>query len=141
MKTLQFEGLKVALKQNKDGYVLTLNVHPDEIPDELLRDFVGSRYQVVMVRLGDNEEPLDRQDAFGGEQAIRLAGILCRDPDFWDYLHDDCQIMDKTEKEASNWLRDAIGVISRKELQTNLEARNNLAKVKKEFEQWKNRNE
>jgi len=141
MKTLQFEGLKVALKQNKDGYVLTLNVHPDEIPDELLRDFVGSRYQVVMVRLGDNEEPLDRQDAFGGEQAIRLAGILCRDPDFWEYLHDDLQIHDKNEKEASNWLRDAIGVISRKELQTNLDARNNLIKVKKEFEQWKNRNE
>ncbi len=141
MKTLQFEGLKVALKQNKDGYVLTLNIHPDEIPEELLRDFVGARYQVVMVRLGDQEEPLDRQDAFGGEQAIRLAGILCRDPDFWEYLHDDLQIMDQNEKEASNWLRDAIGVISRKELQTNLEARNNLAKVKKEFEEWKSRSE
>ncbi len=94
-----------------------------------------------MVRLGDQEEPLDRQDAFGGEQAIRLAGILCRDPDFWEYLHDDLQIMDQNEKEASNWLRDAIGVISRKELQTNLEARNNLAKVKKEFEEWKSRSE
>lgn len=137
MKTLQFEGLKVALKQNKDGYVLTLNIHPDEIPEELLRDFVGARYQVVMVRLGDNEEPLDRQDAFGGEQAVRLAGVLCRDPEFWDYLHDDLQIMDRNEKEASNWLRDAIGVISRAELKTKHEARQHLQKVNKEFQEWK----
>jgi hypothetical protein len=137
MKTLQFEGLKVALKQNKDGYVLTLNVHPDDIPEELLRDFVGARYQVVMVRLGDNEEPLDRQDAFGGEQAIQAAAMLCRDPEFWDYLHDDLQIIDRSEKDASNWLRDAIGVISRSELKTNQEARENLARVRREYQEWK----
>jgi hypothetical protein len=52
METLQFEAVKMALKQNKDGYVLTMSIHPDEIPDELMRDFVGARYQVVMVRLG-----------------------------------------------------------------------------------------
>ena len=32
MKTLQFEGVKVALKQDKTGYVLTLSMHPDDIP-------------------------------------------------------------------------------------------------------------
>lgn len=137
MKTLQFEALKMALKQTKDGHVLTLSVHPDETPVELLRDYVGARYQVVMVRLGDNEEPLDREDAFGGEQAIRLAGILCRDHKFWEFLYDDLQIIEKNEKEASNWLRDAIGVISRSELKTNQDARENLMKVKKEFEAWK----
>jgi hypothetical protein len=51
MDTLQFEAVKMALKQNKDGYVLTMTVHPDEVPDALLRDYVGARYQVVMVRL------------------------------------------------------------------------------------------
>ena len=55
MKTSQFEGVKVAIKQDKTGYVLTLSIHPDEIPDEVLRDFVGSRYQVVMVRLNTDE--------------------------------------------------------------------------------------
>lgn len=43
METLQFEAVKMALKQNKDGYVLTMNVHPDEVPDALLRDFGGGR--------------------------------------------------------------------------------------------------
>jgi hypothetical protein len=30
---LQFECRKVALKQDRTGYVLTLSLHPDEIPD------------------------------------------------------------------------------------------------------------
>ena len=30
---LQFEARKVALKQDRTGYVLTLSLHPDEIPD------------------------------------------------------------------------------------------------------------
>lgn len=68
----------MALKQNKDGYVLTMNVHPDEVPDALLRDFVGARYQVVMVRLGDDDAPLDRRE-FEGDKAVRLAGSFTRE--------------------------------------------------------------
>lgn len=118
MKTLQFEGVKVALKQDKTGYVLTLCMHPDEIPEELLRDFVGARYQVVMVRLSGDETPMDRKE-FDGTKAIRVAGLLCRDPNFWEWLHEDTQIIEATEKEATDWLRDYLGVISRSELKDN----------------------
>jgi hypothetical protein len=31
MDALQFEAVKVALKQDRTGFVLTLNIHPDEI--------------------------------------------------------------------------------------------------------------
>jgi hypothetical protein len=58
METLQFEAVKVALKQDATGYVLTLKVHPDEIPDELMRDFVGTRYVIVAARLNDDETPV-----------------------------------------------------------------------------------
>ena len=51
MKTLQFEAIKIAMRQDRSGFILTLNVHPDEAPSEMLKDFVGARYQVVMVRL------------------------------------------------------------------------------------------
>lgn len=137
MKTLQFEALKVALKQNKDGYVLTLCIHPDDIPDDLLRDFVGSRYQVVMVRLNEEEQPMDRENEHGGQKAIRLAGVMCREKEFWDWLYQDGQIFDATEKEATDWLRDATGVNSRSELKTNPEARKNLERINKEYMQWK----
>ena len=45
---IQFEAIKTSLKQSKDGYILTLAVHPDDLPDDLMRDFIGSRYVVVM---------------------------------------------------------------------------------------------
>jgi hypothetical protein len=136
MKTLQFEGVKVALKQDKTGYVLTLCMHPDEIPEELLRDFVGARYQVVMVRLSGDETPMDRKE-FDGTKAIRVAGLLCRDPNFWEWLHEDTQIIEATEKEATNWLRDYLGVTSRSELKDNPPARERLEKLHKDFNAWK----
>jgi len=136
MKTLQFEGVKVALKQDKTGYVLTLCMHPDEIPEELLRDFVGARYQVVMVRLSGDETPMDRKE-FDGAKAIRVAGLLCRDPNFWEWLHEDTQIIEATEKEATDWLRDYLGVTSRSELKDNPPARERLEKLHKDFNAWK----
>jgi len=74
MKTSQFEAVKVAIKQDKTGYVLTLSIHPDEIPDEVLRDFVGARYQVVMVRLNGEEKPMDREKDLP-KDLVQLAGI------------------------------------------------------------------
>ena len=58
IKTLTFEAIKVALKQDKTGYVLTLCIHPDDVPLDLLRDFVGSHYQVVMVRIEKYLDPI-----------------------------------------------------------------------------------
>jgi len=138
IKTLQFEAIKVALKQDKTGYVLTLSMHPDDIPEDLLRDFVGSRYQVVMVRLNSNEEPLDRDKEYEGDKAIRLAGLLCRDSDFWNYLNDANQIFNANENEATDWLRNYLGVKSRSELKTNATARTLLAKAHRDFNSWKN---
>jgi hypothetical protein len=136
MKTLQFEGVKVALKQDKTGYVLTLSMHPDDIPEELLRDFVGARYQVVMVRLDGNEEPMDRQQEYEGDRSIRIAGLLCRDPKFWEYLYEDNQILESKEKEATDWLRDYLNIPSRSELKTNPQARILLDKIHKEYNAW-----
>lgn len=137
IKTLQFESVKVALKQNKDGYVLTLCIHPDDVPLELLRDFVGARYQVVMVRLNDEDQPIDRAAEFDGSKSVRLAGILCKEKEFWEYLHNDEQIFLANEAEATEWLRNYLGVQSRSELKTNVEARNRLNKVNEEYMAWK----
>lgn len=140
MKTIQFEGVKVALKQDKTGYVLALSIHPDDIPEDLLRDFVGARYQVVMVRMDGNEQPMDRQEEFGNDRSIRIAGLLCRDPQFWKYLYSDTQIMQENEKEATDWLRDYLNIKSRTELKTNELAREHLDTLHKEFNAWKQKN-
>lgn len=136
METLQFEAVKMALKQNKDGYVLTMSIHPDEIPDDLMRDFVGSRYQVVMVRLGDDEMPLDRRD-YDGDRAVKLAGVLCREKEFQEFLVQNNEIFDLNETEATEWLRCKVGIQSRSELKTNQDARALLAQINKDYLSWK----
>ena len=67
---LQFEARKIALKQDRTGYVLTLSLHPDEIPEELLRDFVGARYACALVRIQDDESPTQYINR------VQKAGIL-----------------------------------------------------------------
>ena len=139
MKTMQFEGVKVALKQDKTGYVLTLSMHPDDIPEELLRDFVGARYQVVMVRIGADESPLNREE-FIGDKYVRIAGLLCRDPKFWKYLCDDGQIFEEEEAMATEWLRHCLNIQSRSELKTNEMARISFNRILKEFNEWRKKN-
>lgn len=137
VKTMQFEAVKVALKQDKTGYVLTMSMHPDEIPEELLRDFVGARYQVVMVRLNEHDEPMQRQHEFLGDKAVQLAALLSKDPSFWEYLYEDGQIIDPTESDATDWMRDYLGVRSRSELKTNDRARMQLDEINRSYLTWK----
>ena len=139
MKTLQFEGVKVALKQDKTGYVLTLSMHPDDIPEELLRDFVGARYQVVMVRVGTDESPLNREE-FIGDKTVRIAGLLCRDPKFWKYLYDGGQIFEEEEGMAADWLRHRLNIKSRSELKTREIARSEFYIILEEFNEWRKKN-
>lgn len=135
MKTLQFEGVKVALKQDKTGYVLTLNVHPDEVPIDLLRDFVGARYQIVMVRLNGEEKPLDRTTEYARDP-VRAAGILCREAAFGEWLVEQGEILEASEREIVDWLKAQLGVASRSELRENPAAARRLWSIEQEYKLW-----
>jgi len=136
MKTSQFEAVKVAIKQDKTGYVLTLSIHPDEVPDEILRDFVGARYQVVMVRINGEEKPMNREHDLPRD-LVQLAGILCNDKEFHQWLKTLCFIHDETTEEATSWLRSELHIQSRTELKTNPEAAQILLNINEEFKAWK----
>jgi hypothetical protein len=136
METLQFEGVKVAMKQDKTGYVLTLSVHPDEVPERLLRDFVGARYQVVMVRLDGEEKPMVRDLEHSGDQ-VRLAGMLCRDPSFQNFLLDAQQITEANEAQVIEWMKIELDIISRTEIREKPSAARRLKSIYQEFQAWK----
>lgn len=137
MQTIQFEAVKTALKQTKDGYGLSLAVHPDDLPEDLMRDFVGSRYMVVMVRIGDNEQPVNREIEFPGDHAVKMAGMMCRDPEFWKWIFVRTGKEITSEKECTQWLSEFLHIQSRKELKENQEVREVFNKYRKEFETWK----
>ena len=129
-----FEAVKVALKQDRTGYILTLNIHPDDLDERILRDFVGSRYMVVMARIDENQQPINRNEFV---DPIKLAGILCKDKDFHAFLVETGCIFDPSEKEAADWLRQELGIVSRSELKGNQDAARQLLQINEEFKQWK----
>lgn len=136
METSQFEAMKIALKQDKEGMVLTLRVHPDELCGRVIRDFVGARYQVVMVRLNGEEQPINR-DAEYSRDAVRAAGILCREPQFAQYLLDIGQIFEMTESAVVAWLKEELDIQSRAELKENQQAAKKLQYIQQEYRSWK----
>lgn len=135
MKTLQFEAVKVAMKQDKTGIILTLNVHPDEVPEDLLRDFVGARYQVVMVRLNGEEKPMQREQEYQRDP-VRAAGILCRNQDFARFLSETGNIEAPTQEAVIDWLKQELGIQSRAELKEKHDAARRFWSIKQEFELW-----
>jgi hypothetical protein len=136
METSQFESVKVSMKQDNSGYVLTLRIHPDEVPEEILRDFVGARYMTVLVRLTEEERPMNREAELGRDM-VRVAGMLCRDPMFWDFLDESSAIFEKSEAEATDWMQTYLKVESRSEIAKSKQAIDKLIGMKTEFNTWK----
>jgi hypothetical protein len=129
MNALQFEGVKIALKQDRTGYVLTLTVHPDEIPDELLRDFVGTRYGIAMVRIESDET------ARVYDNRVKTAGKLCRSKDFQEWVGVQLGLNIVLEETAINYLYSRCGIASRTELNGNTEAQKKFDEMLEEYEQ------
>lgn len=101
--------------------MLTLSLHPDEIPSELLRDFVGARYACALVRINDDETPT-RYD-----NRVQQAGMLCRSIDFQQWIQAD------GEDEAANKLCEACGIESRTELHGNKQAQGKFDQLLSQF--------
>lgn len=119
---LQFEARKVALKQDRTGFVLTLSIHPDEIPYELMKDFVGARYACAVVRIQDDES------ATPYTNRVQQAAILCKRETFWEFMNVE------SEDEAAHALCLYVGIESRSELNGNTVAQEAFDRLVKDYE-------
>lgn len=119
---LQFEARKVALKQDRTGFVLTLSIHPDELPTELMRDFVGARYAIAAVRIQDDESPTPYNNR------VQQAGMLCRNSFFQGWIKVD------SEDEAAAFICKECGIESRTELHGNKRAQELFDNIVRQFE-------
>ena len=119
----QFEAVQVALRKDKNGYNLHLCVHPDDIPVGLLRDYVGSRYGVAMVRINDQEEIDINPTELEGQRLVKSAIMSCKEPEFWEALQSTSykrSLIDiDSEEVCVKALKDYLKINSRKDLATN----------------------
>lgn len=132
---INFEAVKVSLKQDKSGIILTLAIHPNEVPPSLFTDWVGSRYIAALVKLDDEDKPIEPPDAAEGRKAVQVAGALCREPKFQKWLVAQGMVFDASEEAAAGAICDVLGIDSRAELKTNVEARTAFLDIVKQFKE------
>ena len=133
-----FEAVKIAVRQDRHGYVLNLSVHPDDIPDALLRSPVGTRYAVAMVEWDSIEgevvvapvEPPKAPVTPHGKRLLRQAGALCKEEKFQNWIGT------FTEVAAAAALRHELGIDSRSDLEHNEDAQHKFVAL---VEQYNNR--
>lgn len=124
------------MNQTRNGFILTLSIHPDDLPMQLAKDFVGARYQVVMVRLNGEDKPMNRDHEYQRD-IVRSAGMLCRDKLFHKFLLEKGQTFDESEQIAIDWLKEELSIKSRAELKDNRDAARHFNTIQQEFLAWK----
>ena len=96
---------------------------------------------IVMVRLDENEQPMNRDNEYPGDAAVKLSGMLCREPMFWQWLAEKEMLFEESEAACTEFLYSYLGIESRKELKTNVEARELFNQLRKTFELWRKKHE
>ena len=132
---LAFEAVKLSSKQDKSGYVLVLSIHPNDVPEELMRSWVGTRYQCALVELGDDDQPVVPKSIADGERAVGQAGMLCRNPKFWKFMVEGGYALEEKELSCVEGLKETLGISSRSELRINGRARKLFEGLVTMFEQ------
>lgn len=132
--TIQCEVVKIAMSQDKNGHILKLSIHPNELPKDLVLDPLGSRYVMVLARLNDQDEVVQPKEKTDGDKAIAIAGSLCRNDRFISWLFDNGYSGSRDEHGAIEGIRDICGIKSRTEFRTNEDARQRFFELKAEFE-------
>lgn len=142
---ISFEAVKTSLNQTKDGMILRLAIHPNDMPRQLLTDWVGSRYTVAMVKLGDDDQPEINPEKLKADRAVQSAGMLCRNEAFRAFLVDDGHVRpQETSLEPEKWaaaaLRGLLGIQSRADFHDRPEALQAFYDLVTKFEAWRKRN-
>ena len=94
----------------------------------------------VMVRLNEEEKPMNREQELAKDM-VRVSGMLCRDPKFWEFLSESGQIIEKSDKEATEWLKTYLKVESRADIGKSQQATEKMLGIKQEFAAWRSRSD
>lgn len=134
---IAFEAVKTSLNQNKDGLILRLSIHPNDCPSQIMTDWVGTRYQVALVRIGDDDQPEAPEQTIEANRAIQSAGMLCRNDLFRRFMAEIGYASGESEAETVEGMRSFLGVKSRAEMRTNPEIIDHFLRLRDQFMEWR----
>ena len=145
--TLNFEAQLQGYYNNlkaQSGVILKLLIHPEDIPPALLTHKATTRFSVVVVQIGDDEEPVVPNHIEAGKKMIASANMICREAPFQEFMKvwainnkvystGETQGRD-AETLTKIYLRNAIKVESFKELKENQTAQRFFTDLRAEYE-------
>jgi hypothetical protein len=131
---LKFEAIKTSMRQDGKGTYMTLTIHPDEVPVDLLAARPGSRYMIGMLPVDDHDQPIKGKDMEEGERAVQSAGMLCRNIKFQKWMEANGYAFGTSEQECAEGIKAFCDVESRAELKDNRKARTLFNELKERFE-------
>lgn len=132
---ISFEAIKVSMRQSKDGVMVTFAIHPNDQTNDLLIHPVGSRYQVALVQLDDEGQPIEPRSRSEGKHAVEASGMLCKSMEFQSWLYRTGAILQATEEDAVQYIHSYCGVASRSQIGDNVEARRLFDALRLRFNQ------
>lgn len=102
--SIALEAKKDGLQQRQSGdWMLRFTVA--EMHPLIAAAAMGTRYQMVLVEIDDNEEAVDHvaieRDKWRNLGAAKQAGIRCKDPVFWAFLREHMNCTAVHDEEAA----------------------------------------
>lgn len=138
---IPIEVKKDGLQQRQNGdWVLRLVVQSADMDQRVTTAPMGTRYQAVLVEVGDDELPTEHKSKarldWREVQPAAQAGIRCAEPRFRDYLAVEHGHFTETTEDAAEIIRTICNVKSRAELSTNHKARALWFSIDNGYREW-----
>lgn len=156
---------KIAYRQSKDGMVISFVLHPQEVPDKLATDPIGTSYMLALVEIddatgqpkGDTKpahqgmaSPVDNDaspkaprsqvpqaESGARKSPAQVAGYLCTLPSFWKFLREHHMLPAvRTEESAAKAIRLMCGVQHRSEIRDGEASGNAWRQIRADFTAW-----
>jgi hypothetical protein len=158
---ISLEAKKDALSQRQSGdWKVSFTVQGVDMDARLTQAPMGTRYAVVLVEIGDDEQPVQKEARAKPRQSnppsphpdgaarpkmdwrdmqpAAQAGIRCGEPSFQTFLKEEYYPhWSKSDLDAAVCVRLICGVESRSELGTNQKARVLWHQLDSQFQAWK----
>jgi len=133
-KAVHFEGAKLYLKQDGRGFVLSILIHPNEVPIDLMMSAINTRYTVAMVEMADDGSLVNPKHKTEGERLVASAAMLCENPRFQTWLYNTNRTQHNGQEEAEEYVRKYCNVNSRSELKEKEAARILFRELRSRFQ-------
>ena len=157
---LSCEAKKHAYRQTQDGVVISFVLHPQEVPDGLALAPLGTRFSLVVVEIGDDEQPVKNVAANGSQAATRevvagdtapsparrpftslplpqQAALLCQDKVFWSFIREEWDRECLSELEATDLLYERYQIESRRDIKAGTRPASEFVNDREQFLAWK----